>query len=291
MRKKNLALRLKELLGAGKHDAEYFEELEEILIEADIGPALAMEVVGELQKEAGRGGPKDRERTLDILKRLLGASLRTEQPRLVRGELNVFLLLGVNGVGKTTTIAKLAEFYRRHEQVSEILLSAADTYRAAAIDQLLRWGERLKLPVVHQEPGADPGAVIFDSLSSAQARGTELVLADTAGRLHNKAHLVKELGKVDKIIRGRIGDGNYRKLLVIDATTGQNALKQAEVFNEAVGVDAIVMAKYDSTAKGGVAVAICRQLGIPFAFLGQGEKLEDLRPFDPDFFLEELLTA
>jgi len=291
MRKKNLALRLKELLGTGSRDADYFEELEEILIEADIGPALAMEVVGELQKEAGRGGPKDRDRTLDVLKRLLGASLRTEQPRLVRGELNVFLVLGVNGVGKTTTIAKLAEFYRRHEQVSEILLSAADTYRAAAIDQLLRWGERLKLPVIHQDSGADPGAVIFDSLSSARARGAELVLADTAGRLHNKAHLVKELGKVDKIIRGRIGDGNYQKLLVIDATTGQNALKQAEVFNEAVGVDAIVMAKYDSTAKGGVAVAICRQLGIPFAFLGQGEKLEDLRPFDADFFLEGLLTA
>jgi fused signal recognition particle receptor len=291
MGKKNLAIRLRELLGSGRQDADAFEELEEILIEGDIGPALAVQVVEELRQQAGRSGLKDRKRVLELLKRVLGETLRTGLPALVRGELNVFLVLGVNGVGKTTTIAKLASYYREHEKVGEILLCAADTFRAAAIDQLQRWGERLAMPVIRQAPGADPGAVIFDSMASARSRGAELVLADTAGRLHNKTHLVKELGKVDKIIRGRIGDGNYQKLLVIDATTGQNALRQAEVFHEAVGVDAIVMAKYDSTAKGGVAVAISRQLGLPFAFLGQGEKLTDIRPFDPDLYLEGLLET
>jgi fused signal recognition particle receptor len=289
MRKKNLAIRLKELFGSGRQGAEFFEELEELLIEADIGPTLAAQIVAELQQQAGRGDLRDRDRTLELMKRLLRETLCSGQPPLVRGELNLFLVLGVNGVGKTTTIAKLASYYR--DQVGEIVLSAADTFRAAAIDQLLRWGERLGMQVIRQAPGADPGAVIFDTMTSARARGAELVLVDTAGRLHNKAHLVKELGKVDKIIRGRIGSGNYQKLLVIDATTGQNALRQAEVFHQAIGVDAIVLAKYDSTAKGGVAVAISRQLGIPFAFLGQGEKLEDIRPFEADRYLRGLLET
>lgn len=291
MRKKNLAIRLKELFGSGRQGAEFFEELEELLIEADIGPALAIQIVAELKQQAGGNELRDRDRALELMKRLLGETLTCGQPRVVRGDLNVFLVLGVNGVGKTTTIAKLAAYYRRSGEVGEIVLSAADTFRAAAIDQLLMWGERLGVPVVRQAPGADPGAVIFDTITSARARGAELILADTAGRLHNKAHLVKELGKVDKIIRGRIGGGNYQKLLVIDATTGQNALRQAEVFHEAIGVDGIVLAKYDSTAKGGVAIAISRQLGIPFAFLGQGEKLEDIRPFEADRYLEGLLEA
>lgn len=291
MQKKSFAIRLKALLGSGRQDANFFEEMEELLIEGDIGPALAVEIVTELQKQAARGELRDRERTLAHLKRLLGEHLRTGQPILKRGELNVFLVLGVNGVGKTTTVAKLASYYRRSAGVGEIILSAADTFRAAAIEQLERWGERLEMPVIRQAPGADPGAVIFDTMTSARTRGAELILADTAGRLHNKAHLVKELGKVDKIIRGRIGEGNYQKLLVIDATTGQNALRQAEVFHEAIGVDAIILAKYDSTAKGGVAIAISRQLGLPFAFLGQGEKLEDIQIFDADRYLEGLLES
>jgi fused signal recognition particle receptor len=190
-------------------------------------------------------------------------------------------------VGKTTTIAKLAAWYRRRG--AQVLLAAGDTFRAAAIDQLALWGERLQVPVVRQEPGADPGAVIFDAIASARARGADLVLADTAGRLHNKTQLMKELGKIDKIIRARLA-GPYRKVLVIDATTGQNAVRQAEAFQEAVGVDSVILAKYDSTAKGGAVVSLCRDLGLPVSFVGTGEKLEDLELFDGGRFLDVLVA-
>jgi fused signal recognition particle receptor len=208
---------------------------------------------------------------------------------LPRGTLTVLLVLGVNGVGKTTTIAKLAAWYRRSQGIESTVLVAGDTFRAAAIDQLRLLGERLGLPVVAQEPGADPGAVIFDGISSARARGSELVIADTAGRLHNREALVKELAKIDRIVRAKAPGDASRRLLVLDATTGQNALAQAEVFHAAVGVDAMVLAKYDSTAKGGMVVPISRALGVPFAFVGVGEKPDDLEPFDVERYLESLL--
>jgi fused signal recognition particle receptor len=210
-------------------------------------------------------------------------------PTLRRGSLNVIMVLGVNGVGKTTSIAKLAHYYRTVEGIPEIVLAAADTFRAAAIEQLEIWGERLGLRVVRQQQGSDPGAVVYDALTSAAAKSGELVIVDTAGRLHTKANLVRELEKVDRVVRARVSDGAYTKLLVIDATTGQNAYRQAEVFHQAVGVDGLVLSKYDSTAKGGILVPLCRDLHIPVAFVGTGEKLDDIAPFDTDSYLDELL--
>jgi fused signal recognition particle receptor len=225
----------------------------------------------------------------EALKALLRAHIVFSDIVLVPDAMNVLVVLGVNGVGKTTTIAKLARHFRANRGVESILLVAGDTFRAAAIEQLKILGQRLGLPVVAQGPGADPGAVIFDGISSAAARGVRLVIADTAGRLHTRDGLVKELAKIDKIVRSRTGGSGYRKVLVLDATTGQNSLAQAEVFHKAVGIDSIVLTKVDSTAKGGMVVPICRELGIPISFVGDGEKLEDLQVFDPDLYLRSLV--
>lgn len=288
-RKKSLGIRLRELFSPGSRDEGFFEELEEILIEGDIGPIAAMEAVDVLREGIRRRGLRDRSALFDALKELLRSYLQIEGLEPEKGKLNLYLVLGVNGVGKTTTIAKLADYYRQNRGIERIILSAGDTFRAAAIDQLVLWGKHLDLPVIRQAPGADPGAVIFDSITSARAGGAELILADTAGRLHNKANLVRELAKIDKIIRNKISNGNYKKILIIDATTGQNALRQAEVFQESIGVDSIIMAKYDSTARGGIVLSICKNLGIPFSFLGTGEKLADLAFFDGETYLKNLI--
>ncbi len=285
MRWGGLAKRLRGLFGAGGVDEEYLGELEDALIEADLGARLAAELAGEVRtlRLASRA------EVLAELRRRLEGLLVARPLELPHGRLSVLLVLGVNGVGKTTTIAKLASWYRRERGFDSILLVAGDTFRAAAIDQLRLLGRRLDLEVIAQEHGADPGAVIFDGIASAQARGIELVIADTAGRLHNKDALVKELAKIDRIVKTKAPGDASRRVLVLDATTGQNALQQAEVFHAAVGVDAVVLAKYDSTAKGGMAVPICRDLGIPFAFVGLGERLEDLAPFDVASYLDSLL--
>ena len=191
---------------------------------------------------------------------------------------------------KTTTIAKLSRFYRKRG-FEKTLFSAGDTFRAAAIDQLKIQGERTGNRVVAQSHGSDPGAVIFDSIASAKKHGEELILADTAGRMHNKSNLINELKKIDKIVNSNMGDnGQYRKILVLDATTGQNGLQQAEVFNEAVHVDCVVLTKYDATARGGLVVSISRKLDIPIAFVGHGEGLDDLSVFDPESYLDDLLA-
>jgi fused signal recognition particle receptor len=220
---------------------------------------------------------------------ILSGYLKTVEIPVDNQRLGVFLFLGVNGVGKTTTIAKTADYYRGKVGTDSIVFAAGDTFRAAAGEQLSILGERLGIRVVKQQPGSDPGSVIYDSIESTRSRGGGLVLADTAGRMHTKNNLVRELGKIDKIISNKIEDGYYWKLLVIDATTGQNALRQAEIFHEAVGVDAVVMAKFDSSAKGGIAVSICKELGLPFAFAGTGEKLDRLRRFESGWFLDEFL--
>jgi len=283
---KGFGARLRELFGRPARDQLFFTELGDILLEADLGPAATDRLLEELREQ---GSARDRDGFLAALKSLLAASLRFEALELTPGSPNLFLVLGVNGVGKTTTIAKLAAWYRRRG--SAVLLAAGDTFRAAAIEQLALWGERLEVPVVRQAPGADPGAVIFDAIASARARGADLVLADTAGRPHNKTQLMKELGKIDKIIRARLEPrAAYRKVLVIDATTGQNAVRQAEAFQQAVGVDSVILAKYDSTAKGGAVVSLCRDLGLPISFVGTGEKLEDLELFDAERFLDALVA-
>jgi fused signal recognition particle receptor len=281
-----LGSRLRALFGLQCSDDQWFEDLEDTLVEGDIGPAVAQEMIRRLRETPG--ARPDRDSVLNALRDVAASYLRVAPLELLEGTLNLFLVLGVNGVGKTTTIAKLAHHYGMNRGM-QVMLAAADTFRAAAADQLALWGQRLGVPVVRQGPGADPGAVIYDAVSSAQARRADLVLADTAGRMHTKENLVRELAKVDRIARNRIQEGAYKRVLVIDATTGQNALRQAEVFSQAVGVDSIVLAKYDSTAKGGIVLSICRDLKIPFSFMGTGESLEAIEPFDADVFLESLL--
>ena len=288
MNRRSLGAKLRDLFGSPVHD--FYEELEDILIEGDIGPVTTATIIDAARAEIRGRDSKDRDRFFDLLRQQLAQKLQGQPLEPVESSVNLILVLGVNGVGKTTTIAKLAHFFKTQRQ-RRVLLAAADTFRAAAIDQLVVWGKRLVLPVVRQAPGSDPGAVVYDAISSAMANQIDLVIADTAGRMHNKAHLVKELGKIDKIASSRLPDCAYKKVLVIDATTGQNALRQAEVFHEAIGVDSIIMAKYDSTAKGGIVVAIARDLGIPFSFIGVGEKVDDLELFEPESYLNRLLEV
>jgi fused signal recognition particle receptor len=288
LKKANLGDRIKKLFGLGIKEDELFEDIEEALIEGDIGPIIAMDVIDELKLQVKKNRLKEKEEYIEALKQILGKYLKIDKLQPQKKVLNFFLILGVNGVGKTTTVAKLAEYYRNTYGISKILLSAADTFRAAAIDQLKIHGDRLDLKVISHVSGADPGAVIFDTITSALSKDIELVIADTAGRLHNKENLVKELVKIDKIVTSRIPPAQYKKILVIDATTGQNAYKQAETFKGAVNIDSIILTKYDSTAKGGVVISICKNLGIPFSFMGTGEKIQDFMIFDKDTFLDTL---
>lgn len=289
--KKSLGARLTELLGFKGDNEEFFEELEDRLTASDIGARSAMELVETLR--GGRYGNRLREPAalLEALNEQLLPVLKEADLAPVPGELNVRLVLGVNGVGKTTTIAKLASHYSSHYKLSGVVLAAADTFRAAAVEQLGLHGERLGLRVVKQGSGADPAAVVYDAISSAKARGDDMVIADTAGRMHNRANLVAELGKIDKIIRRACDESRYQKILVIDGTTGQNGLRQAEAFHEAVGLDAVVLAKYDSSSRGGVLVPIARELGIPCAFLGTGEGYGDFIPFDSQGYIADLLEV
>jgi fused signal recognition particle receptor len=285
---KGIGRRLRELLQSRDFDEGFFDELEDAMIESDMGVHVASELTGRLRAAVRERGLRGRDELLAFLKDDLRGSILAREVTVAPDGLTVLLVLGVNGVGKTTTISKLAHHFRARRGVKDIVLVAGDTFRAAAIDQLRLHGERLGLPVVAQEPGADPGAVIFDGIAHAAAQGARLVIADTAGRLHNKDALVKELSKIDKIVRARADGAAYQKLLVLDATTGQNSLAQAEAFHAAVGVDSIVLTKCDSTAKGGMVVPICRDLRIPFSYIGTGEQKEDLEPFDPGQYLDSL---
>jgi len=285
--------RIKELFIRGNgNGAGFYEELEDLLVEADFGASAAVELVDELRNHrTNSSGNWDREELIEDLKNLIRPSLKITDLTPDPGKLTIFLVLGVNGAGKTTTIAKMAHRFTQNG-FGNIVLAAGDTFRAAAIEQLEIHGKRVGARVVKQEHGSDPGAVIYDAINSAVAQGEKLIIADTAGRMHNRTNLVKELSKIDRIITERIGsDGVYKKILVIDATTGQNGMRQAETFNESIGVDAVVMTKYDSSAKGGLVAAISRKLSLPFAFLGRGEGMEDLVPFNPEIYLDELLAG
>lgn len=283
-----LAKKIKQLVsGRRVLDEDFFDELEDTLIESDLGARTAMDAVEALRESKETKHLDEKEILLYLKQQLLPFTAGTDlKPQ--SEETSLFLVLGVNGVGKTTAIAKMARYFQK-EHGRTCVMAAGDTFRAAAIDQLLIHGERLGVRVVHQQPGADPGAVIYDALESAATRGENLVLADTAGRMHNRANLIRELQKIHKIVSSKIDIRNYRKLLVLDATTGQNALRQAELFHESVGVDAIILAKYDSAAKGGIVIPIQRTLSIPVAFVGTGEGYDNLEPFVPDRFLDSLL--
>ncbi len=288
MKKKGIGTKIALLFSGRKIDEECIDALEETLIEGDIGAKAAMQIVEEVERLSGKERVFERSELGALIRRILRDYIKSEELHIDTKQNTILLILGVNGVGKTTSIAKLAAYFRKQYD-AESILAAADTFRAAAIDQLQEHGRRLDLRVVHQRPGADPGAVIYDAVESAKSRGVPIVIADTAGRMHTKANLVKELQKIDKIITSKLGEGNYQKLMVIDATTGQNGLRQAEMFHDAVGIDGMVLAKYDSASKGGIAVSISHELGIPFMFMGTGEKYEDIEVFDTDRYLDILL--
>jgi len=279
MFKFGLGAKLKALFGFKKTlDSQFFEDLEDLLIEGDFGAKNAMMISDEVKERK----PQTQEEFLGIVKELLGDKVSATELVPKKGKLNVYLILGVNGVGKTTSIAKMASYYGKKGY--KVVMAAADTFRAAAIDQLDLHAQRTGTRIVRQENGSDPGAVVYDAISSALAKGDDLILCDTAGRMHNKENLVKELQKIDKIIRNRIEPDCYKKILVVDATTGQNSISQAQIFNDAVGLDALILTKYDSASKAGALV----QIGIPIAFVGTGEHYEDIHVFDKDEFLTGL---
>ncbi len=280
--------KIKSLFGGRKVDDAFFDELEDTLIEGDLGARLTDEIVTELREKARKEKITDASALQARMKEILSQYVRSYDVPPVKGELTVYMILGVNGVGKTTTIAKMAKYYTGKGY--KVLLAAGDTFRAAAVDQLDIHAERLGMRIVKQQMGSDPGAVIFDAITSASAHGDELILADTAGRMHNKENLMKELQKMDKVIKAKgVKEENYRKFLVIDATTGQNGVSQALLFNQAVKLDGVILTKYDSAAKGGALVQIGRTLSLPVAFVCTGEKYDDIKPFDKEEFLSSLM--
>jgi len=284
-----IGARLKQLFTGGERGEAFFEELEDLLIEADVGAGVTMDIVGELRRAGKRFD--SREELTEALRSLIRERVQGTELEIPKDELSVILVLGVNGTGKTTTCAKLAHYYRENASIARPVLAAGDTFRAAAIEQLGIHAERLGARFVQQAHGADPGAVIYDAIESAAARGEQLVIADTAGRMHTKSHLMQQLQKIDRIVGRSVPAGRYKKLLVLDSTTGQNALRQAEMFHEVASIDGVVLAKYDSTAKGGIAVSVCGNLELPIAFVGTGERYEDLQVFRPDDYVRRLLES
>ena len=268
-------------------DDDLYDQLEEQLILADVGPACAVRLVDELHDEVKEKHLKTGQEALDALRGIICQELTPRYPMDLDGKPAVILVIGVNGVGKTTTIAKLAGLYKK--QGRRVMLAAGDTFRAAAADQLEIWAERAGCEIVRQYEGADPGAVLFDALQAAKARNVDVVLCDTAGRLHNKANLMAELAKLSKIIDRECPGCDRETLLVLDATTGQNGLIQARTFKETAGLTGIVLTKLDGTAKGGIVIAIARELGVPVKFAGVGEGIDDLKPFDVRSYVEAII--
>lgn len=267
---------------------EFFEDLSDLLVEGDISAKDAFEITDELESICKKNKIKEKTEILQELKKILLKNVKSIKINPEAGKVNVWMILGVNGVGKTTSVAKLSLWYK-NRGIENIVMASADTFRAAAIEQLNFHGEKTGVRVVSHQHGSDPSAVVFDAADAVRAKGSGLVLADTAGRLHNKENLVRELQKIDRTCLLKADEGCYKKIIVIDAVTGQNALRQVEVFNEAVGVDALILTKYDSSAKGGVAVSIGRALKIPVAFVCNGEKYENIEIFDAEKYTNEFL--
>lgn len=284
--REGLSSALSNLFSKNKIGDEFYGELEEILISADISVTSAEEIVEEIRAEAKQDKIKDKEFICDLLKDVLEEKLtQAEIPEIEYPA--VIMLVGVNGVGKTTSVGKLANYFLSRGK--SVTVAAADTFRAAAADQLTVWADRAKVRIVKHEEGSDPSAVVFDALSSAKAKGTDVVIVDTAGRLHVKAHLMEELKKISRVVEREYPAANFYKLLVLDATTGNNAVNQARIFDEAVELDGIMLTKLDSSAKGGFVVSLCGELQIPVIFTGVGEKMEDLELFNPEEFVDGIL--
>ena len=288
--KQNLGSGFMGLFSGKKIDDDLFEELEEQLLIADVGVETTRKIITSLTEHASRKQLKDAEALYGKLKEEMSEILsKVDKPLDVSGKNPfVILMVGVNGVGKTTTIGKLARQFQAEGK--SVMLAAGDTFRAAAVEQLQVWGERNKIAVVAQHTGADSASVIFDAIQAAKARGIDVLLADTAGRLQNKAHLMEELKKIVRVMKKLDGDAPHEVMLTLDASTGQNAVSQAKLFNEAVGLTGITLTKLDGTAKGGVIFAIADQFGIPIRYIGVGEGIEDLRPFKADDFIEALFA-
>ena len=283
----NFMSRLRTFLGTGTGEGPSWDEVEETLIAGDVGAALAIDLVERARKRHEPGGPEAAIRA-ELAALLVQRDLDWSPRSAVAGGPAVVLVVGVNGTGKTTTIGKLASRYAAEGR--SVILAAADTFRAAAIDQLRIWADRAKVPMIAHAPGADPGAVVYDALDAAVARGADLVIADTAGRLHTRSNLMDELAKVRRIIDKRLPGAEPETLFVLDATTGQNGLAQARAFHESVGLTGIVLTKLNSTAKGGIVFAIEDALHVPVRFVGVGEAVGDLIPFDPDAFVAALFA-
>jgi fused signal recognition particle receptor len=279
------------LLALGRPvDEAMLEELEELLIASDLGAADAVDIVGRLRAEAKRTGALSSQDVRALLRRLLEEALAGSAAPLELGtKPSVMLMLGVNGAGKTTSTGKLAASLVAEGK--SVLLAAADTFRAAAVEQLEEWGRRAKVDVIRQGMGADPAAVLFDAVKAATARGVDVLLVDTAGRLHTKSNLMDELSKLKKVVSRQLPGAPHECLMVIEAPTGQNGIQQAKLFHEAVGLTGLVLTKLDGTAKGGIVVRIYRELGVPIKLVGTGEQIEDLQPFDPKSFVDGLVPA
>ena len=270
-----------------KIDDDLLEELEEALILSDVGASTAAKIVAEVEKRAKLRKTTTADELRDLLREVLTDNMLDNQPLNTDGKPAVILVIGVNGVGKTTSIGKLAARYVNEGK--KVMLSAADTFRAAAADQLEIWAKRAGADIVRHGEGADPAAVVFDSISAAKARGSDIIIVDTAGRLHNKANLMNELAKIDRVISRELPDASRETLLVLDATTGQNAVHQAEEFNKAAELTGIILTKLDGTAKGGIVIAISAGLGVPVKLVGVGEGIDDLIDVDRAAFLEAIL--
>lgn len=274
-----------------KIDEELLEELSEAMLAGDMGPRAVMALQEEIRQAWKAGQIREAQEILPFLKRRIAStwSAGDRQLRTASAGPTVVFVVGVNGSGKTTSVAKLANYLRK--QGHSVLLGACDTFRAAAIDQLAIWAERCGVDLVRHQPGSDPGAIAFDACEAGLARKMDFILLDTAGRLHTQEHLMRELGKLQRVVRKHIPEAPHEVLLVLDATIGQNALQQAKVFSEVVDVTGLFLAKLDGSAKGGIVVGIRDQLDIPVKFVGLGEKLDDIEPFDPDTFVEALFAG
>ncbi|MCG8572304.1 MAG: signal recognition particle-docking protein FtsY [Spirochaetes bacterium] len=279
--KENLGTQLRKLFGGKRLDEEQLLKLEETLISADIGPEISLKLIEKLR--ASKIG--NIEEAIEFLKNELMQFFEDQSFQLQPSQLNIVLVLGVNGVGKTTSIAKLANYYL--DQGKKIMLAAGDTFRAAATEQLTRWANQLNISIVKQGEKADPASVVFDAVDSAIAKKADLLIVDTAGRLHNKKNLIEELKKIERVIRTK-GDFALQNMLVIDSTTGQNAFIQASAFHDAVNIDGIVLTKYDAQTKGGIIFTICKKLNIPFYFITDGEKIEDIHIFKKEKFIHKI---
>ncbi|MGN7383297.1 signal recognition particle-docking protein FtsY [Chlamydia abortus] len=280
------------ILRRKKIDEEFYEELEEILIGADVGVNTVMELIDDLRAEVRKQKIEDAAELKPILSEKLVKLLKGDENNSLRvsdNGLTVYLFVGVNGVGKTTTIGKLA--HRFKQQGKKVLLAAGDTFRAGAIEQLEVWGQRVGVDVIKQQAGSDPAAVMFDAVQAAKTRGVDILLCDTAGRLQNKVNLMEELNKIYRVISREVPDAPHEVLLVLDATTGQNALSQAKLFGDKTGLTGLVLTKLDGTAKGGIVVAIRQEMNIPVKLVGLGEKMDDLEPFDSEQFVHALFAG